>query len=95
MAAIEERIVDRQILKVLRTMLRVGEMQDRAIARRSGPPPGGVISPVLANVYLHRLDRCWQQRGPGVIARYAGRSVADVPHAGPRPKRRSSRFGRS
>ena len=26
---------------------------------------------MLANVYLHRLDRCWQQRGSGVLIRYA------------------------
>src|ERR671931_1506587 len=60
MAAIEERIVDRQVLKLLRAMLRAGVMQDRGITRDSaGTPQGGVISPVLANVYLHRLDRCW------------------------------------
>src|ERR671922_906549 len=72
MAAIEERIVDRQVLKLLRAMLRAGVMQDRGITRGSaGTPQGGVISPVLANVYLHRLDRCWQQRGTGVLVRYA------------------------
>jgi RNA-directed DNA polymerase len=72
MAAIEERIVDRQILKLLHAMLRAGVMQDRAVTRGSaGTPQGGVISPLLANVYLHRLDRCWRQRGPGVLVRYA------------------------
>jgi group II intron reverse transcriptase/maturase len=72
MAAVEERIVDRQILELVRAMLRAGVMQDQAVARSSaGTPQGGVISPVLANVYLHRLDRCWAQRGCGVLVRYA------------------------
>ena len=30
-----------------------------------------MISPVLCNVYLHRLDRQWAQRGYGVLVRYA------------------------
>ena len=30
-----------------------------------------MISPVLCNVYLHRLDRQWTQRGHGVLVRYA------------------------
>jgi group II intron reverse transcriptase/maturase len=72
MAAVEERIVDRQILELVRAMLRAGVMQDQAVTRSSaGTPQGGVISPVLANVYLHRLDRCWAQRGCGVLVRYA------------------------
>ncbi len=33
--------------------------------------PTGVASPLLANVYLHRLDREWQTRGQGVLVRYA------------------------
>ena len=32
---------------------------------------GGVLSPCLANVYLHRLDRQWADRGTGVLVRYA------------------------
>jgi RNA-directed DNA polymerase len=72
MLAIEERIVDRQILKLLRAMLRAGVMEDRAITRSgSGTPQGGVISPCLCNVYLHRLDRQWTERGHGVLVRYA------------------------
>jgi RNA-directed DNA polymerase len=72
MAAIEERIVDRKVLKLLRAMLRAGVMEDAAVTRSAaGTPQGGVISPLLANVYLHRLDRCWQRRGRGVLVRYA------------------------
>ena len=53
MAAIEERVVDRQVLKLLRAMLRAGVMQDGAVRRSdTGTPQGGVLSPVLCNVYL-------------------------------------------
>ena len=71
-AAIEERIVDRHVLKLLRAMLRAGVMQNGTLMRRdAGTPQGGVISPVLANVYLHRLDRGWERCGHGVLVRYA------------------------
>jgi group II intron reverse transcriptase/maturase len=72
MAAVEERISDRHLLKLLRAMLRAGVMQDGAVARGdTGTPQGGVLSPCLANVYLHRLDRQWADRGTGVLVRYA------------------------
>jgi group II intron reverse transcriptase/maturase len=72
MSAIEERISDRHILKLLRAMLRAGVMQDGAVSRSAaGTPQGGVLSPCLANVYLHRLDRQWADRGCGVLVRYA------------------------
>ena len=72
MAAVEERIVDRQLLKLLRAMLRAGVMEQGAVRHSvSGTPQGGVVSPVLANVYLHRLDRQWAERGTGVLVRYA------------------------
>ena len=72
MSAIEERIVDRQILKLLRAMLRAGVMQERAVRRSdAGTPQGGVISPCLCNVYLHRLDRQWAERGCGTLVRFA------------------------
>jgi group II intron reverse transcriptase/maturase len=72
MSAIEERISDRHVLKLLRAMLRAGVMEDGAITREViGTPQGGVISPCLCNVYLHRLDRQWADRGHGVLVRFA------------------------
>jgi group II intron reverse transcriptase/maturase len=72
MLAIEERIVDRHVLKLLRAMLRAGVMQDGAVKRYvAGTPQGGVISPCLCNVYLHRLDRQWAARGTGELVRFA------------------------
>jgi RNA-directed DNA polymerase len=72
MAAIEERISDRHVLKLLRAMLRAGVMQDGTVTRDvTGTPQGGVLSPCLCNVYLHRLDRQWAERGRGVLVRFA------------------------
>jgi RNA-directed DNA polymerase len=72
MSAIEERVCDRKILKLLRAMLRAGVMTDGAVCRSdTGAPQGGVISPLMCNVYLHRLDRVWADRGIGVLVRYA------------------------
>ncbi len=72
MQAVEERVSDQGVLKLLRAMLRAGVMQDGAVRRPvSGTPQGGVVSPLLANIYLHRLDRAWQTREHGVLVRYA------------------------
>src|SRR5919201_1588462 len=72
MTAVGERIADRHLLKLVRAMLRAGVMQGGAVTRgAAGTPQGGVLSPCLANVYLHRLDRRWADRGCGVLVRYA------------------------
>ena len=72
MSAIEERVSDRNLLKLLRATLRAGVMADGAVHREdTGTPQGGVVSPVLCNVYLHRLDRQWAERGTGVLVRFA------------------------
>ena len=72
MRAVEERVCDQPVLKLLRVMLRAGVMEDGQVRRPvTGTPQGGVISPVLCNVYLHRLDRVWDAREHGVLVRYA------------------------
>jgi RNA-directed DNA polymerase len=71
MEAVEERICDQPVLKLLRAMLRAGVMEDGRVRRETaGTPQGGVFSPVMCNLYLHRLDRAWDDRG-GVLCRYA------------------------
>jgi RNA-directed DNA polymerase len=71
MEAVEERICDQPVLKLLRAMLRAGVMEDGQVRREAaGTPQGGVISPVMCNVYLHRLDRAWDDRD-GTLCRYA------------------------
>jgi RNA-directed DNA polymerase len=77
MSAVEERVCDRNMLKLLRAMLRAGVLSDGAVHHPViGTPQGGVISPLLANVYLHRLDRAWNHRRDGVLVRYADDVVA-------------------
>ena len=72
MQAVEERVCDRAVLALLCGMLRAGVMEDGSLRRGvAGTPQGGVISPVLCNVYLHRLDRAWQTGEHGVLVRYA------------------------
>ena len=71
MQAVQERICDQPVLKLLRAMLRAGVMEDGQVRRTAtGTPQGGVFSPVMCNVYLHRLDRAWDD-GDGVLVRYA------------------------
>jgi group II intron reverse transcriptase/maturase len=76
MRAVEERVCDRSVLKLLRAILRSGVMQDGQVRRPvTGTPQGGVVSPLLANVYLHRVDRAWDVRQHGVLVRYADDAV--------------------
>ena len=71
MQAVEERVSDQAVLKLLRAMLRAGVMEDGQVRRETaGTAQGGVISPVMCNVYLHRLDRAWDDRD-GALCRYA------------------------
>ena len=72
MRAVEERVCDQGVLQLLRVMLRAGVMQDGRVRRPvTGTPQGGVVSPLLANVYLHQVDRAWSVDEHGVLVRYA------------------------
>ncbi len=54
---LEKKIDDRRFIALIRRMLRAGYMENWTYHRTySGTPQGGVISPILANVYLHELD---------------------------------------
>jgi group II intron reverse transcriptase/maturase len=74
MRLIEQRISDRRVLKLLRQWLAAGVMDaEQWEATPVGTPQGGVISPLLANIYLHVLDRLWAVRYAhlGTLVRYA------------------------
>ena len=72
---LHQRISDRRILKLIRKWLKCGVMEDGGVAKETimGAPQGGVISPLLANIYLCEFDKFWMEQTmvTGKLVRYA------------------------
>jgi group II intron reverse transcriptase/maturase len=76
---LEHRIADRRILRLIRKWLRAGVSENGTWSKtKVGTPQGSVISPLLANVYLHYVLDLWVEqwrtrhaRGDVIIVRYA------------------------
>ena len=74
---LNRRISDRRVIKLCRQWLRAGVIENgKYYPTEKGSPQGGVISPLLANIYLHVLDSYWENHKElGVIVRYADDAV--------------------
>jgi RNA-directed DNA polymerase len=85
---IEHRIGDKRIIRLIKKWLKAGVMEaGKWQASEEGTPQGGLISPILANIYLHyALDQWVQQwrkrqaRGAVIIVRYADDFVIGFQH---------------
>jgi len=72
---IAKRIIDKRLLKLIKTIIKAGaqkpEDKDKETGGK-GTPQGGVLSPLLANIYLDRLDDFWETRDTkSLMLRYA------------------------
>ena len=97
MQMVERRIADRSVLKLIRMWLRCAVVEEdgkggrRITKPRRGTPQGGVISPLLANIYLHDFDRAFYEEAHGAhhvakatLVRYADDLVVLARWMGPK-----------
>jgi RNA-directed DNA polymerase len=83
MRFLEHRLGDPRILRLIRKWLKAGVMEEGVVTQaETGTPQGAVVSPLLANVYLHYVFDLWAQqwrhrhaRGNMIVVRYADDSV--------------------
>jgi len=94
MQMVEKRIADRPVLKLIRMWLRAPVVEDRSKGGgkkpSKGTPQGGVISPLLANIYLHWMDIAFHEEEGGPyktanarLVRYADDFVIMARYIGP------------
>ena len=76
MQQLKRRILDKQLLALIWSMLKAGYIEDlQYFDTDEGTPQGGIVSPLLANVYMHRLDEYMHNRFHTMtpMARFLGR----------------------
>lgn len=79
MQLVARRLVDGRVLGLIKAWLTCAVEEDGRITKPTrGTPQGGVISPLLANIYLHALDATWEKRG---YTRRSGPNVQLVRYA--------------
>ncbi len=76
---IAKRVCDKNILRLIKQWLTAGVVSEKAILRNniSGTPQGGIISPLLANIYLNELDKIWKKRYESKLAAHLIRYADD------------------
>jgi group II intron reverse transcriptase/maturase len=85
---LEHRIADRRILRLVAKWLKVGTVEEGRVTRGvRGAPQGAVVSPILANVYLHYVYDLWVHRwrqtkatGEVIVVRYADDTIIGFEH---------------
>src|SRR5208282_6003547 len=85
---VERRVGDPRVLRLIRKWLKAGVMEDGVVrVGTTGTPQGAVISPLLANIYLHCVFdlwahrwRCREAQGAVILVRYADDIVAGFEH---------------
>jgi hypothetical protein len=85
---IEHRVGDRRVVRLIRKWLAAGVLEDgQVIVTEEGTPQGAVISPLLANIYLHYVYdlgvQHWRQRsakGDVIVVRYADDTIVGFEH---------------
>ena len=90
MRFLRHRIADRRLLRLIEKWLKAGVIEDGVrIASERGTPQGAVISPLLANIYLHYVFDLWAHRwrqqhanGDVIVIRYADDSIVGFQHEG-------------
>lgn len=69
---IAKRIIDRELLKLIKSMLQMKTENDGKGKHKKGTPQGGVLSPLLANIYLDKIDEFWKgKKLDSTMIRYA------------------------